>query len=146
MQTHHLLQLVPNRVAATVERLQRQIWTRMPEIAVEATWEGYRCQKFELDGRACLLVRPDSPLHSNPWIWRTEFFGAFPTLDLALLKVGFHVAYIDMQNMYGAPMAMPLDGQLCTLKSMRIGGIQQGRAICIELGGAEPARRGMCVS
>src|ERR1700733_14256396 len=37
MQTHHLLQLVPNRVAATVERLQRQIWTRVREIAVEAT-------------------------------------------------------------------------------------------------------------
>jgi pimeloyl-ACP methyl ester carboxylesterase len=73
---------------------------------VEATWEGYRCQKFELDGRACVLVRPDSPLHSSAWIWRTEFFGAFPTLDLALLKVGFHLAYIDVQNMYGAPMAM----------------------------------------
>jgi len=26
---------------------------------------------------------------SNPWIWRTEFFGAFPALDLALLKAGF---------------------------------------------------------
>lgn len=38
-----------------------------------ATWEGYRCQKFELDGRACVLVRPDSALHANPWIWRTEF-------------------------------------------------------------------------
>jgi alpha-mannosidase len=71
-----------------------------------ATWEGYRCQKFEVDGRACVLVRPDSPLHSNPWIWRTEFFGAFPALDLALLKVGCHVAYIDVQDMYGAPIAM----------------------------------------
>jgi alpha-mannosidase len=37
MQTHHMLQLVPNRVAATVERLHRQIWTRVQAIAVEAT-------------------------------------------------------------------------------------------------------------
>ena len=71
-----------------------------------ATWEGYRGQKFELDGRACVLVRPDSPLHSNPWIWRTEFFGAFPTLDLALLKGRILRSVIDVQNMYGAPIAM----------------------------------------
>jgi hypothetical protein len=53
-------------------------------------------------------VQPDTPTRSNPWIWRTEFFGAFPTLDVALLKAGFRVAYIDMQNMYGAPIAMRL--------------------------------------
>jgi pimeloyl-ACP methyl ester carboxylesterase len=45
-------------------------------------------------------------LTGRPWIWRTEFFGAFPALDLALLNAGYHVAYIDLQNMYGAPNAM----------------------------------------
>lgn len=47
-------------------------------------------------------------MHSNPWIWRMGFFGAFPALDLALLKAAFRVAYIDMQNMSGAPIAMQL--------------------------------------
>src|SRR5271154_486470 len=37
MRTHHLLQLVPNRVAATVDRLARQIWTRVRRVTVEAT-------------------------------------------------------------------------------------------------------------
>jgi len=37
MRTHHLLQLVPNRVAATVDRLSRQIWMRARELSVEAT-------------------------------------------------------------------------------------------------------------
>ena len=69
-------------------------------------WEGYRCKQFVSDGRDCVLVRPDSPMRFNPWIWRTEFFGAFHALDLALVKAGFHVAYIDVQNMYGAPIAM----------------------------------------
>jgi pimeloyl-ACP methyl ester carboxylesterase len=45
-------------------------------------------------------------MHSNPWIWRTEFFDAFPALDLALVKAGFRLAYIDVQDMYGAPVAM----------------------------------------
>jgi alpha-mannosidase len=37
MRTHHLLQLVPNRVAATVDRLRREIWTRVSSVTVEAT-------------------------------------------------------------------------------------------------------------
>src|SRR5271170_813904 len=37
MRTHHLLQVVPNRVAATVDRLARQIWTRVRPVTVEAT-------------------------------------------------------------------------------------------------------------
>jgi len=53
-----------------------------------------------------MLVQPDMPMRSNPWIWRTEFFGAFAALDLALVKAGFRLAYIDVQNMYGAPIAM----------------------------------------
>lgn len=75
---------------------------------MDTTWEGYRSDRFALEGRDCILVQPDMPLRSNPWIWRTEFFGAFPALDLALLKAGFRVVYIDMQNMYGAPIAMQL--------------------------------------
>jgi alpha-mannosidase len=87
--------------------------SRAAAVDLSTTWEGYRCEKFELDGRTCILVRPDSPLHFNPWIWRTEFFGAFPALDLALLKAGFHVAYIDVQDMYGAPIAMRHMDRFC---------------------------------
>ncbi len=71
-----------------------------------ATWEGYRSEKFVLEGRDCIVVQPEAPMRSNPWIWRTEFFGAFPALDLDLLKAGFRVAYINVENMYGAPIGM----------------------------------------
>jgi len=69
-------------------------------------WNGYRRTDFEVDGRACILVCPESPATGTPWIWRTEFFGHEPQADVALLGLGFHVAYIDVQDMYGAPVAM----------------------------------------
>jgi alpha-mannosidase len=95
-------------VSLRISRSTRQAVAAAPSSSM---WEGYRCDKFALDGRDCILVRPDAPMPSTPWIWRTEFFGEFPALDLALLKAGFHVAYIDMQNMYGAPAAMrAMDG------------------------------------
>ena len=69
-------------------------------------WSGYRRLDFTVDGRAALLVLPNEAAKGKPWIWRTEFFGHEPQGDLALLGRGFHVAYIDMQDMYGAPVSM----------------------------------------
>jgi pimeloyl-ACP methyl ester carboxylesterase len=69
-------------------------------------WQGYQRLDFTVDGRDCLLVLPKSPAEGKPWIWRTEFFGHEPQADLALLAKGFHVAYMDVKNMYGAPIAL----------------------------------------
>jgi len=69
-------------------------------------WNGWQKQEFEVAGRKAFLILPSKTASGNPWIWRTEFFGHEPQADLALLEKGFHVAYIDMQNLYGAPIAM----------------------------------------
>lgn len=71
-----------------------------------STWQGFDRLDFVVDGRACLLVVPKSAAEGRPWIWRTEFFGHEPQADIALLGKGFHLAYIDVQNMYGAPVAL----------------------------------------
>ncbi len=70
------------------------------------SWHGFRQHKFSVDGRDCLLVLPSAPAAGKPWIWRTEFFGVEPQADLALLTNGWQVAYMNVQNMYGAPMAL----------------------------------------
>jgi pimeloyl-ACP methyl ester carboxylesterase len=69
-------------------------------------WQGYEQRDFVVDGRNCLLIVPKSAAAGKPWIWRTEFFGHEPQADLALAAKGFHVAYMDVQNMYGAPVAL----------------------------------------
>ncbi len=74
----------------------------------ESAWNGYRRFDFTLSGRPCLVVAPKTPAPGNPWIWRTEFFGHEPQADLALLARGWHVAYMNAQDMYGAPKAMKL--------------------------------------
>ncbi|MSU24027.1 MAG: alpha/beta fold hydrolase [Opitutus sp.] len=71
-------------------------------------WNGFRRLDFTVAGRPCLLVRPTTPAPGQPWIWRTEFFGHEPQGDLALLARGWHVAYMDAKDMYGAPRAIAL--------------------------------------
>src|ERR1035437_7523793 len=72
----------------------------------KSLWQGYEQQDFTVDGRGCLLVIPKTSASGNPWVWRMEFFGHEPQADLALLSHGFYVAYMDVQNMYGAPVAL----------------------------------------
>lgn len=71
-----------------------------------SVWNGFERRDFKVDGRDCLLVLPKEPAAGKPWIWRTEFFGHEPQADLALLAKGFHVAYMNVSNMYGAPAAL----------------------------------------
>ena len=78
----------------------------MTSSALAETWNGFERENFQVDSRDCTLVRPHTPANGNPWIWRTEFFGAFPQADIELLAHGYHLAYMNVQNMYGAPVAL----------------------------------------
>ena len=69
-------------------------------------WNNYEKLDFTLGGRAALLVKPATAAPGRPWIWRTEFFGHQPQADIALLGKGFHLAYLDVRNLYGAPAAI----------------------------------------
>jgi pimeloyl-ACP methyl ester carboxylesterase/lysophospholipase L1-like esterase len=94
-------------ICAVVGRLPAAACAGDDRLAVKrSAWQGFERLDFVVDGRACLLIVPKSAAEGRPWIWRTEFFGHEPQVDLALLGKGFHVAYIDVQNMYGAPVAL----------------------------------------
>jgi len=69
-------------------------------------WQGYDRYDFVVDGRACIVVVPKAVAGSRPWIWRARFFGHRPEVDVALLGRGFHLAYIDVANLFGSPRAV----------------------------------------
>ena len=74
-------------------------------------WNGYEKLDFEVAGHPALLVKPKVAAPGNPWIWRTEFFGHEPQADIALLGLGWHVAYFKVSDMYGAPSSIALMDQ-----------------------------------
>lgn len=71
-----------------------------------ADYHGYSMSNLVVDGCNAHLVRPKEPLAGRPWVWRTMFWDAYPTADLALLEAGFHLAFIDVGNTFGCPDAM----------------------------------------
>lgn len=63
---------------------------------------------FRFKGRDAIVVVPKQAAEGKPWIWRPAFFGAFPSVDQALLEKGFHVVYYDVTHCYGNPRAVEL--------------------------------------
>jgi hypothetical protein len=69
-------------------------------------WKGFTIHDFKVNGNSCKLVVPDKAAPARPWVWRARFFGHEPQTDIALLKLGFHVAYANVGGLYGAPQAV----------------------------------------
>jgi len=72
----------------------------------KSQWSGYDRYDFPVDGKNAIVVVPKDPAPGKPWLWRGEFFGAFASVDQALLAKGWHVVYLACPNTFGAPQTM----------------------------------------
>jgi len=71
-------------------------------------WKGYERHDFLFQDREVIVVLPKMSMPGNPWVWRAEFFDAFPSVDMALLERGWRLVYYNVSNMYGCPEAIKL--------------------------------------
>lgn len=104
---------IANRIAEAI------VTPRAPGLDLEAALakkgitamrgEYHRFERFDFplpDGPSCTLVAPHVAAAGRPWLWRMRFFGHEPALELDLLDRGFHLAYVDLANLYGSPSAL----------------------------------------
>ena len=85
-----------------------KIVTEQPFPGKKSQWEGFDRYDFICNARKATVVVPRKVAEGHPWIWRPAFFGAFPSVDKALLEKGFHVVYYDLTHLYGSPRAQRL--------------------------------------
>ncbi|QGQ96912.1 alpha/beta hydrolase [Paenibacillus psychroresistens] len=57
--------------------------------------------EFQFEGRDAILVCPDEEIKTRKWLLKTEYFAAFPGLEVEMLKRGWHVAYLKNTNRWG---------------------------------------------
>lgn len=69
-------------------------------------WHGFDQEVFQFNGHKAQIVIPKKPLDGYPWIWRARFPNWHIEMDSILLERGFHIAYINSNNLYGSPMAL----------------------------------------
>lgn len=107
----------PNESGAAViaGELYRTLTDKEPPVYIQqafpgkkSDWNGFDRYDFVCNSRQTTVVVPRKAAEGNPWIWRPAFFGAFPSVDKALLEKGFHVVYYDLTHLYGSPRAVQL--------------------------------------
>lgn len=65
---------------------------------MEQLWHGYRTEHFTFEGRDAVIAFPGAIRPGAPWLLKTEYWDAFPDVELRLLEQGFHVAFLQNHN------------------------------------------------
>lgn len=67
-------------------------------------WMGrFLKHSFSFEDREAIHVFPQSGCETNRWLLKTEYFDAFPSLELSLVEQGCHLLYLKNTSRWGAP-------------------------------------------
>lgn len=75
------------------------------------TWHGFQRNHFQIEDRKCYVVIPEKVASGKPWVWRARFPDFHYEMDVELLKQGFHIAYLDVADLFGSPQAISYGNQ-----------------------------------
>ncbi len=60
----------------------------------KSIWNGFTRLDFLFEGRDAILILPDDSNKCDKWLFKTEYFDAFPDLEIEMVKRGWHLAFI----------------------------------------------------
>jgi sialidase-1 len=98
-------------------------------------WHGYNRTHFSFEGRNAWIVEPAKPLDGKPWIWNAHFPDWHTEIDSILLSRGFHVVYLNTNDMFGSPEAMQIWDRFYNLMVSEKGFAQQVALEGVSRGG-----------
>lgn len=64
-------------------------------------WNGFKCEEFLFEDREAKVILPHERRQGAVLAVKTEYFGAFPNAEIALLERGFYLAFIRNDNRWG---------------------------------------------
>ena len=113
---------------------------------MDTSWHGYRAEPFTFEGRDAIVVFPEKPLSGSPWLLKTEYWDAFPDIELRLLEKGFHVAFVSNRNRWATQEECRVKARFVEYVSVHYGldrkcipvGMSCGGAYAVKFGGMFP--------
>lgn len=67
----------------------------------EKDWYGFRRLEFEFEGYAASLTLPKTPRADGRMAMKTEYDGAFPKTEIAMLEAGYYRCYLKNRSRWG---------------------------------------------
>ncbi len=65
---------------------------------LENEWNGFKRFDFQFEGRDAILVCPAESREDKKWLYKTEYFGAFPSFEIEMLKRGYYLAHLTNKS------------------------------------------------
>ena len=59
---------------------------------------GFVVKEFEFEGKKAIIAFADEKNRKDKWLFKTEYFGAFPSFEVEMLKRGYNVAHVDNET------------------------------------------------
>ncbi len=80
---------------------------------IESKWNGFRRFDFRFEDRKAILVFPDQAAEGNKWLLKTEYFDAFPSFELDMVKRGYYLAYLSNKTRWYTPEDADSKARFC---------------------------------
>lgn len=100
-------------------------------------WHGFSRLEFQFEGRNAILVCPETPCPDKKWLYKTEYFEAFPTFEIEMLKRGYYVAYIANKSRMCPEIDTDMRPRFCDLLSSQFGLNEKCLPVGMSCGGMQ---------
>ncbi len=87
----------------------------------ESIWNGFKRMDFVFEGREAILVFPDEANENKNWLFKTEYFDAFPNFEIEMLKRGWHLAFVKNTTRWCLDEDIDLKKRFCEYLSEEYG-------------------------
>ncbi|MCQ2432380.1 MAG: alpha/beta hydrolase [Clostridia bacterium] len=117
-------------------------------MAANGTWFGFPCESFTFEGKDALIVFPETPDEKRNWTLKMEYRDAYPETELALLKKGFHAAFLTNRTRWATRDDCDAKDRFCAYLQEHYGlrdrcvpvGMSCGGAHAVNFAGFYPER------
>ncbi len=98
---------------------------------------GFEMKRFEFDGMGAVVVFADESNRTDKWLLKTEYFGAFPELEVMMLKDGYNLAHVDNKTRCCFPSDTERQASFCKYLHEEFGFAEKCVPVGMSCGGMQ---------
>ena len=68
---------------------------------IKSEWNGFERIDFTFKDRQTLVIFPKDDVKTDKWMLKTEYFDAFPALEIQMLERGYHLVFLKNRSRWG---------------------------------------------
>ncbi len=101
------------------------------------TFHGFELKRFTFDGMNAVVVFADESNRSDKWLLKTEYFGAFPELEVMMLGEGYNLAHVDNKTRIPNPSDIERQANFCMYLHDEFGFCERCATVGMSCGGMQ---------